>query len=345
MSVTMEDLMGMAMMGGQQQGGGGLARQIGGQPQRQIQTTYNPSQARQDTDSGADNITRLQNLLEEAKMQNALLAEEDKRLDLLYPTEGLETSEQTQSRVALRDLLGTQGLQEKVSSGMSLDPETGEYRPTYTVQPSGMMGPSKFEGMTTTQKRQALANMGRPDLIKLLVPEGRAVKPQSTIGKEIADLRVAEETGDIEAVKLIKDKITKAAKAEKISDVSREYRQHLSMAIRGAFKGISFNKEQQTLLDIMGEDPNTSETVRRELERSMTPEQLEAFRVNVDDYFTRYTPDSILKEYQSIRSREDVSGVEEAGEIELPEGVTMEDVKFTAQKHGITIQEVIERLQ
>lgn len=214
MPVTMRDLMGMQLTRGQQRGGG-LMRQTGGGPQRQIQTTYNPSQARRDTDSGVDDITYQKKLLEEAKIQNALLAEEDKRLDLLYPTEGLETPEQTQSRVALRDLLGTQGLQERVSAGMSLDPETGEYRPTYTVQPSGMMGPSRFEGMTRTQQRQALTMANRSDLIKLLVPEKYEAK--SPRGKLIADKEFYESIGDIEAVRSIEEVIATGSVGGKVA--------------------------------------------------------------------------------------------------------------------------------
>jgi hypothetical protein len=84
-----------------------------------------------------------------------------------------------------------------------------------------------------------------------------------------------------------------------------EYRQHLGAATRGALKGIDFNPRQKTVADVIFQDPLSDEARRLQpqLERMMTPEQLDAFRANIDDYFQRFAPTPILEEYRDIQAR------------------------------------------
>lgn len=295
MGITLADLMGGYLTSGQQRGG--MVRRGGRRGRftapRQVRSIRNPSQGRRDVESGD---MYLKTILDDTKRLKAQMAYDEALLEYQYP--GAATQEEVDTMVGEADL-------EKLLRGRELTERGVTPEGATTFAPSGKYAPSPFEEMTPIQKRQALAVRGKPELIKLLAPEKKEVKPLSKKGKQLFDLATAKSAGRTKDVKTIQAQIDKDLKEETITETDKEYRQHLSSAIRGAFKGISFNKEQESLMALIETDPNKSEIVMRELERSMSPPQLDAFRANVDDYFTRYTPNPILEKYQKIRSRED----------------------------------------
>lgn len=83
-----------------------------------------------------------------------------------------------------------------------------------------------------------------------------------------------------------------------------DFRQYLNDARGAALKTMKFNDPSQLALMLaMVQNPEKADAIGAQLERSMTPEQVQEYRDKIDSYMGDFAPDEVVSEYKRRTSR------------------------------------------